>query len=148
MCPTLGACIVIYINENINLQIKHAYKTCPRNQHTAPRGKNHAWISGQVISLKEPCFRWFDKYQISKYSHCTNDLLLIDYAYVMNLCTSGLAWNTYIKYIFLLQEMSILRTTWILLYSTQNNTLTFIYAFAFYLLFVPYSAGPYITVFH
>lgn len=91
MCPTLGACIVIYINENINLQIKHAHKTCPRNQHNSPRGKNHAWISDQVVSLKEPCFRWFEKYQISKYSHCTNDLLLIDYAYVMNLCTSGLA---------------------------------------------------------
>lgn len=58
MCPTLGTCIVIYVCENINLCIKHADKTCPvqviwaGNQYTLPHGKNHNWISGQVVTLR------------------------------------------------------------------------------------------------
>lgn len=95
MCPTLGACIVIYIDESIKLHIKHANKMCPsqvtwaRIQHTSPCWKNLYLDFRPSCLIKEPCFRWFD--QISKYSHCTNDLLLIDYAYMMNLCASGLA---------------------------------------------------------
>jgi len=72
------------LSMNIKLQVSRArnqtYLTSWKNKtkQTCPDFRSNSLI-------KEPGFRWFEKYLISRYSHCTNDLLLIVCAYMMNL---------------------------------------------------------------